>query len=91
MIIALLSKTISLLHTFNKGNTLANLNRYKDAIDCYKKTFEFEAPDALTYYNIGECYEQLEDPQRARDTIKRKRQIRSESGRSLAWNWYHCK
>ena len=56
---------------FNKGNTLANLNRYKEAIDCYKKTFEFEAPDALTYYNIGECYEQLEDIQRARDYYKK--------------------
>ena len=36
---------------------MANLNRYADAIECYKKTFfEFEAPDALTYYNIGRCY-----------------------------------
>ena len=47
------------------------MNRYKEAIDCYKKTFEFEAPDALTYYNIGECYEQLEEVQRARDYYKK--------------------
>ncbi len=48
-----------------------------------KKTFEFEAPDALTYYNIGECYEQLEQMQKARDYYKRSTKL--DSNLAEAW------
>jgi len=62
---------------------LANLNRFQEAIECYKKTFEFEAPDALTYYNIGECYEQLEDMQRSREYYRKATKL--DPNLSQAW------
>ena len=46
---------------FNKANALASLNRFNEAIDVYKETFDHEEPDSIAYYYIGECYEQLNE------------------------------
>jgi len=46
---------------FNKANSLALQEKYKEAIAIFKETFNYEDPDATTYYYIGECYEKLED------------------------------
>jgi tetratricopeptide (TPR) repeat protein len=39
---------------FNKGNSLVNLDRYSEAIEVYKQTFEYEPPNGDTYCAIGE-------------------------------------
>lgn len=44
---------------FNKANALANQEKYEEAIEVYKQTFEYEEPDAYTHYYLGECYEKL--------------------------------
>ena len=46
---------------FNKANSQANMESYREAINTYLETFEHEEPEALTYYYVGECYEKLED------------------------------
>jgi tetratricopeptide (TPR) repeat protein len=50
---------------FNKANALANLERYQEAIGYYQETLEMEAPDGMTHYYIGECYEKLDDLENA--------------------------
>jgi tetratricopeptide (TPR) repeat protein len=50
---------------FNKANALANLEKYQEAINYYLETLEMEAPDGMTYYYIGECYEKLDDLENA--------------------------
>lgn len=44
---------------FNKANSLASDEMYEEAILCYEETFEYEAPNHITYCYIGECYERL--------------------------------
>ena len=46
---------------FNKANSLAQLNKFEEAIAVYKETFKYEEPEATTYYYIGECYEKKEE------------------------------
>jgi len=55
---------------FNKANSLANLGRYHEAIGYYQETLEMEEPDPLTHYYIGECYEKIEDFEKAYNSYK---------------------
>lgn len=50
---------------FGKANALTELKQYSDAIEIYKESIKFHAPDAEVYYLIGECYEKAENYQRA--------------------------
>ena len=50
---------------FNKANALANSSKYKEAIEEYKKTFDLETAESITHYYIGECYEKLEELDKA--------------------------
>ena len=49
------------------------------------KTFRVRGPDALTYYNIGECYEQLEDMQRSRGILPESHQTGSQPISRPGW------
>jgi tetratricopeptide (TPR) repeat protein len=55
---------------FNKANSLANLGRYREAVGYYELTLELEEADPLTLYYIGECYEKLEDFEKAYSSYK---------------------
>ena len=50
---------------FNRANTLANLLRYRDAIEAYNEALKFEPVDQISYFYIGECYEQLGEGDKA--------------------------
>ncbi len=67
----------------DQANVLSLLGRYNDAIDKYKQTFEYFTPDSLTYFNIGECYDKLENYQEARTYFKKAVKITPEM--SQAW------
>src|SRR5690606_38489351 len=43
------------------ANALARLERYEEAIESYKKSLSFEFLDALVYYYIADCYDNLDD------------------------------
>lgn len=40
--------------------------RFREAIERYKIAFEYCQPDAFTYYNLGECHENLKEYEPAR-------------------------
>ena len=37
------------------------MGNFKKAIEVYKETFQYEEPEAITNYYIGECYEKMND------------------------------
>ncbi len=45
---------------FSKARVLLQMGRFKEAVDCYKETLEFDGPQAITFSYIGECYEKME-------------------------------
>jgi tetratricopeptide (TPR) repeat protein len=51
-----------------KGKALAELRRFEDAIDCFKKAIEYcrhVSSHCVFHNNIGQCYHSLEDNYRA--------------------------
>ena len=50
----------------NKAESLSELGYYQKAIDCCKETFNFEKPDAVLYFDIGELYEKLDNLDKAK-------------------------
>jgi tetratricopeptide (TPR) repeat protein len=68
---------------YNKGNALVQLDKYQEAIDVYKQTFEYEPPNADTYCAIGECYEKLEQMDEARSYYKKS--VKMDSKMADAW------
>ena len=52
---ALMSKAINLLR----------IRRYKEAIECYQEHISIEGAQAITFSYIGECYEKLENHNKA--------------------------
>jgi tetratricopeptide (TPR) repeat protein len=79
------------------AHTLSLLERYDEAITRYKMAFEYCQPDAFIYYNIGECYEQLEIYDEARNYYKKAAKLHpqmaqawyvtSADGSGLVWHW----
>ena len=55
----------------DQAHVLALLGEYEDAIKKYKQTFEYYNPDGITYFNIAECYEKLEQMDEARTFYKK--------------------
>ena len=53
--------------SFNKANALMNLGRYREAISSFKEAMNNEGAKALTYNYIAECYEKLEQFNKAED------------------------
>ncbi|MBJ59305.1 MAG: hypothetical protein CMP64_01795 [Flavobacteriales bacterium] len=45
----------------NKAESLAEIGYYQKAIDCYKETFQFNEPDAISYFELGELYEKMDN------------------------------
>ena len=68
---------------YNKGNALVQLDKYAEAIEVYKQTFEYEPPNADTYCAIGECYEKLEQMDEARSYYKKS--VKMDSKMADAW------
>ena len=50
---------------FNKANVLVQLEKYREAIDLYKKALAFEILDSLIFFYIGDCYDNLEEHKNA--------------------------
>ena len=44
----------------NLGNVYKNLNKNKNAIDCYQKSIKFNPNDPDPYYNLGNVYKNLD-------------------------------
>ncbi|MBK7887125.1 MAG: tetratricopeptide repeat protein [Bacteroidetes bacterium] len=65
------------------AQALAMLERFQEAIDRYKLAFEYCKPDAFTYYNIGECHENLQDMETAR--VHYKKAVKLSPEMSQAW------
>lgn len=40
------------------GNAYANIAKYQQAIDCYRKVIQINPHDAEVYYNLGFIYSQ---------------------------------
>ncbi len=66
------------------AQSLSMMERFQDAIDRYKMAFEYCKPDAFTYYNIGECHEQLQHFEDARIYYKKAVKLFPE----MAQAWY---
>jgi tetratricopeptide (TPR) repeat protein len=65
------------------AQALAQLDRFKDAIERYKTAFEYCSPDAFTYYSIGECHENLREFDQARQYYTKAAKLMPEM--SQAW------
>jgi len=50
----------------DQAHVLALTGQYESAIKRYKQTFDYYKPDAITYFNLAECYEKLEQMEDAR-------------------------
>ncbi|NQY66887.1 MAG: tetratricopeptide repeat protein [Flavobacteriales bacterium] len=46
---------------YSKACSLAYLQKHEEAIENYLETFKYETPEPITYYALGESYEQLDD------------------------------
>ncbi|RMG79259.1 MAG: tetratricopeptide repeat protein [Bacteroidetes bacterium] len=46
---------------YSKAQALVELERYQEAIDTYHEILDNLSTDAITYYFIGECYENMGD------------------------------
>ena len=65
------------------AQALSFLEKFTEAIEKYKTAFEYCKPDAFTYYNIGECYENLNEFETARTYYKKAVKLSAEM--SQAW------
>ena len=50
----------------NKAESLSEIGYYQKAIDSYKETFQFNEPDAISYFEIGELYEKMDNLEKAK-------------------------
>lgn len=65
------------------AQALSLLEKFTEAIEKYKTAFEYCQPDAFTYYNIGECYENLKEFETARTYYRKAVKLSAEM--SQAW------
>ena len=65
------------------AQALSLMEKFPEAIEKYKTAFEYCTPDAFTYYNIGECYENLKEYETARTYYKKAVKLAAEM--SQAW------
>ena len=49
------------MNYFNEGNKFYNIQDYKRAIDCYKKSASLNSNEACSYYNCGVCFIKLKN------------------------------
>ena len=70
--------------TTEKVNNKTTEGHYKKAIHTYKESLQFEEACALTYYSIGECYENLDRLDKALSYFHKAVQ----SDENLADAWY---
>ena len=50
----------------NKAESLSEIGYYQKAIDIYKETFRLEDPKAITYFEIGELYNKMDNLNKAK-------------------------
>ena len=65
------------------AQALSLMEKFKEAIERYMMAFEYCKPDAFTYYNIGECHENLQELETARTYYKKAVKLAPEM--SQAW------
>jgi len=46
---------------YNKANSLAQIGEFEEAIECYSEYISYSYPTPITYYYIGDCWENLGD------------------------------
>jgi tetratricopeptide (TPR) repeat protein len=80
---ALLIKEDYIPALIEQGNTLALLDRYTEAINSFMATFSYSTPDAVIFYNIAECYENIDNMEEARNFYKKAIKLNPEM--SQAW------
>ncbi|MFQ5335626.1 MAG: tetratricopeptide repeat protein, partial [Flavobacteriales bacterium] len=69
---------------FNKGNALAGLERFEEAISCYKEVLCLEPPTEVVYYYIAECFENMLDYEKAIEYYKKCLQLEPEYADALS-------
>ena len=68
---------------FNKANVLVQLEKYREAIDLYKKALAFEILDSLIFFYIGDCYDNLEEHREALTYFEKA--VRKDETMAEAW------
>lgn len=73
---------------FNLANSLANNGKFYEAIEQYLEFSRMEPENVFASYYLGECYEQIKEPQLARKYYQKAIEIDNEF--SDAWYAYGC-